>query len=116
MKYFYLAALLADTAALPALVSLAGIPHSVHGRQLVRIQLTPGRHLKIFQCRKYFGCENISVVQIVLKYGLIKFDKEIFVKIMLQLGYYWQCYMFGVSVKNQNKAGQFGKYVLTAVK
>ena len=55
-------------------------------------------------------------MQIVLKYGLIKFDKEIFVKIMLQLGYYWQCYMFGVSVKNQNKAGQFGKYVLTAVK
>ena len=90
LKYFYLAALLADTAALPALVSLAGIPHSVHGRQLVRIQLTPGRHLKIFQCRKYFGCENISVVQIVLKYSLIMFDKKIFVKIILQLAYYLQ--------------------------
>ena len=49
LKYFYLAALLTDTASFSTLVSLAGIPHCVHGRELVRIKLTAGRHLVIFQ-------------------------------------------------------------------
>jgi len=40
-----LAALLTDTASFSTLVSLAGIPHCVHGREFVRIKLTAGRHL-----------------------------------------------------------------------
>ena len=60
------------------------------------------------------------MVQIVLKYGLIKFDKENICEnhapARLLLASTSCYYMLGVSVQNQNKAGQFGKYVLNAVK